>query len=539
MFPAGVLPERSTIGQQRGALEQEADMAKSDGWRRKRAEQKQRRREEKRRRSEDRRDAESRHEDDAEVHMRSLAREWCGVTVLELRDEYARQRGMQPCLRALVPTADGLRDCQLNLEHTEGVEVLRADLHPWPNAVATVFARGFHGDFLAVFGWGESLRLKLIDCGGMGIHEFAEREPELADFEGPLPSDERVLDAQRRIRSSELVRAGDRIRREGRCLFASANGRCGQPAIDSHSVGRAAHLHRIAEDGHVLGLSRRTMSFFLGSNERIGRIGVGSASTFRGFCGPHDSELFQGIDTSPIEMTQRNVELLGYRAHAYEYFVQWVGIRMFQEELGLPEPEELLKEPEILRVPIRRRLLGWRDCTREKQEWDDVIAGTGAKRGVRYHVIRFQPAPEILAAAYVCPDVAFDGSRLQDLDSLGPAEYVAVALLQDGDTGILAVVWLEGASGVGERLAASLDVLPETVRMDVVVRWLVAHAENIYWSPEWWAALDPAARLELERLIEVGVVPWAAPLSVSSLVQWRMTAEVRGWSGARGLQSET
>lgn len=455
---------------------------------------------------------------------------WCATTMQALLAGYARNRGMQPLLIALVPGADGtLRQMALQLDDTDGVEVLRSVAHPWPSAVATVFARGYQGDFLAIARFEGREKLKLIDCGGAGLLRFNEREPTTSDFEGPLPSDARELDGDDRRRAVELARKADRRRATGTCLYSDASGRCDKPAIASHSVGRAAHLRRIAEAGHVLAYSRDRLRYLLGDNERIARIGINEASTFRGFCTGHDHEVFTAIDRSPIEPTQRNAELLGYRALAYEFFVKEAAMRGFHEDLGLPPADQLGENCERVREPLRSMLLGWRDIQLEKAAWDDVIANPSSVSRVRFHFIRLEQAPEILGSAYVCPDLGFDNTALQDLSSPSPGECVAISIVQDGEAGMVAFAWLEGPRRVGEQLIGSLGRLPEASAMDALARWLFKNAENLYWSPSWWRSLPAAAQRELEHLMDAGVVPWVEPLNLARLVDWRASGETRGW----------
>lgn len=456
---------------------------------------------------------------------------WCASTTMELLQTYARNHGMRPVLHCLVPHGTTtLRELTLALDDTVGSEVLNPGAHPWPNAVATVFARGYEGDFLAIARFEGREKLKLIDCGGAGILKFSEREPTTSDFEGPLSSDTRDLTGQERRRAVDLARKASRRATTGACLYTDKNGRCGRPAIASHSVGRAAHLRRIAEDGHVLGYSRDRLRHLLGDNARIARIGINEASTFRGFCSAHDDEIFAPVDRSPIEPTPRNAALLGYRALAREFFVKHVQMLGFHEDLGLPPLEELGQDFSSVREPLRSMLLGWRDVQFEKRAWDDIVANPADPARVRFHFIRLERAPEILGATYLCPDLAFDNTPLQDLTSPLRGEYVAISILQDGDAGMVAFAWLAGARRVGERLVESLGRLAHATAMDALARWMFKSAENLYWSPAWWSSLSEIAQRELEQLMDSGAIPWVEPLNLSRLVDWRANEVIRGWS---------
>lgn len=50
--------------------------------------------------------------------------------------------------------------------------------------------------------------------------------------------------------------------------------------------------------------------------------GVNKVSTFRGFCGKHDNELFEPIDNSPLAPTPEQIALYAYRSLCREVFVK-------------------------------------------------------------------------------------------------------------------------------------------------------------------------------------------------------------------------
>lgn len=462
--------------------------------------------------------------------MMMTAWDWCSNTAFSLLQGYARNRGLQPVVISLVPQDEAPHNqCVLVLDETVGVEILRSENHPWPKADASVFARGFHGDFLAVGVAEGETRIQLVPCGGSAMQQLGVEQPSLDQLIGPLPSDARELSAEDRKYAQSAVRRRDQLRNRAQCLHGFSGERCSSPAISSHSVGRAAQLGRIASDGHVLGYSTRTMSFFLGDNERVGRIGTQRASTFRGFCSTHDAELFDAIDGTSMDLSRRTATLLGLRAQAFEYSVQRWSTEWLLETGGTPSAEELLQHVEMLAEPIRRQLLGWRDGVEEKRRWDMAVRSVPQAPMVRFHFLRFEPAPCLVASAYVCPAFDFNSDPLQVLGNPAHAEYLAVSIVPHGHGGLIAFSWLEGPELVGDRLLASLESMPREARLNEVVQWLFANAENIYWSPVWWDELGPQKRRHVERLMDVGVVPWATVTQSHPIVSWELAESIRGW----------
>jgi len=65
-------------------------------------------------------------------------------------------------------------------------------------------------------------------------------------------------------------------------------------AIKSHSQQKAVALKAIAKNGHVFALDRKTTFIEFGS------VGINEASTFKGFCSPHDAALFSNLELKPL-----------------------------------------------------------------------------------------------------------------------------------------------------------------------------------------------------------------------------------------------
>ncbi|WP_156334236.1 MULTISPECIES: hypothetical protein [unclassified Shinella] len=92
---------------------------------------------------------------------------------------------------------------------------------------------------------------------------------------------------------------------------------CSAAAINAHSVQNATAMSLIAQDNHVYELRTRIRDGQPKCDfEKVGR---NQASTFPGFCGVHDTELFKPIDTKPISLADREqLFLIAYRSVSRE-----------------------------------------------------------------------------------------------------------------------------------------------------------------------------------------------------------------------------
>lgn len=98
---------------------------------------------------------------------------------------------------------------------------------------------------------------------------------------------------------------------------------CERNAVASHSQQRENQLRSIARDGRVYALDRN----LYGASKRqqdsplsLRLQGIGSTSTFPGFCAPHDRDLFLRIDTESCgEHDPEQAWALFLRTFAYEF----------------------------------------------------------------------------------------------------------------------------------------------------------------------------------------------------------------------------
>lgn len=105
------------------------------------------------------------------------------------------------------------------------------------------------------------------------------------------------------------------------CLYPG----CEQPPINSHSQQARGALSTIARDGKVVTLNREVFRIVLQGieqerpHEHLCCQTIKQASTFKGFCAKHDSELFREIECRPLSVGNIEQALAFHRrAMAFE-----------------------------------------------------------------------------------------------------------------------------------------------------------------------------------------------------------------------------
>lgn len=94
-------------------------------------------------------------------------------------------------------------------------------------------------------------------------------------------------------------------------------GECKEKAIKSHLVSRSA-LNSISESGHVTNYGYDLFRVADNPDPIFKPIGVGKASTFKGFCVKHDTEIFAPIDHNNFVFDESIAATIALRAFANE-----------------------------------------------------------------------------------------------------------------------------------------------------------------------------------------------------------------------------
>jgi hypothetical protein len=130
---------------------------------------------------------------------------------------------------------------------------------------------------------------------------------------------------------------------------------CQLDAIASHSQQKSGQLRAIAENGQVLAIRRNHYAFLknLSGNQSLTPIGISEASTFKGFCPKHDKEVFDSIESQPLDRTN-SAQAFGFfvRAFSYEFAVkrrmfEWSGL--FLDEVRGFMDQDLFSDFEAMR----------------------------------------------------------------------------------------------------------------------------------------------------------------------------------------------
>jgi hypothetical protein len=314
-------------------------------------------------------------------------------------------------------------------------------------------------------------------------------------------------DAQSPMAVSEALAGSKQAHRPRGCLYpGEGTGACLSPVISSHSIQRNGPLDHIAVGGHVLGFPAE-FGRLQAAGGRIGasKLGIKKASTFPGFCGPHDRDTFAPIESAPIVPTAHQAFLLSYRALCREFFQKRAQGDVVTNVLESADRGRTL--PEQVAFQRWRTLhaqgisLGLRDLEREKKLHDRILLEETWDHDYRYLAIVLDTTPTMVSIGAVIPECDFAGNALATLGQTAvDCDLLGFALLAAGDGGT--IIWACRAQSThGMAFLNQTATLSDAELVQAGARFAFEMVENTFCSPDWWSSLPPSlVKAALDRV---------------------------------------
>lgn len=287
----------------------------------------------------------------------------------------------------------------------------------------------------------------------------------------------------------------------GRCLHFSDGVRC-DAVVSAHSIQKRGQLSLIAEDGHVYRLSADLS--ILQKNKgipRLRKVGVNRTSAFAGFCKRHDNSLFEPIDNYPLGPGKEQVALYAYRCLCREYFVKENAVAVLTKMKAHPDLDAQRRA--FLEACLFGHGLGFGRLEHHKSAFDRALLVRDYEQFEFTYFTSSSPCP-VQLAGLLCPNVDFEGRRLQDLGNIdSPLDLITffTAPTEEG--------W---AFGFGWHTSSNLTCIPFIQSLaqraatgekieDALLR-LLPCCENHAIRVSWWDALDEESKSAVvERML--------------------------------------
>lgn len=314
---------------------------------------------------------------------------------------------------------------------------------------------------------------------------------------------------------------------QGVCLHPDAGKGLCDSVIDAHSIPRASTLAPLTDTTrHVLTfLSWQT---WLEDEPTPLNVGWRQASTFRGFCAKHDNDAFEPLEKQAFAATPQQCFLLAFRGLCYELFVkEWqlrcVSVLKDVIDRGR-QPADQQAIQEYLRLWAKGIETGVRDIRLWKKKMDQALQHARFADW-SHRVFSLRGQLHVAGTGLLTPEVGFDGSLLQSLRRLDKVMYpLAVSMIVSGEEIFhLVLTWPAEADVCRTYVETLIECARDRSLPDVLVRFLFASIENVYFSTDWWDALDERRREEVRALaLQTKPDPTAVIGPEDSLVDWEL-----------------
>ncbi len=289
------------------------------------------------------------------------------------------------------------------------------------------------------------------------------------------------------------------------CLHPHANNEnCSGKIVKAHTIQRNGGLTKIAQEGHVYTAMSEITNVF--KNDGIinpRKIGINEASTFTGFCGKHDNEIFKPIENDPFKVCEEYAFLLGYRALCREYYAKELASTINQNHLNKLFEATPVSYHDNLRALNAGFKVGLRDLEFHKERYDEVFLSKSYNE-VAYYIILIEETPEIMCSGAFQPDYDINGIQLQNYLEFGERglDLITYSVIATDSGGAIVFCWLNDSNAC-ECLVDSIDNLKDQQLASLITSFTFTYFENTCFSIEWWSCLSDRQKEILEQCMNV------------------------------------
>jgi len=268
-------------------------------------------------------------------------------------------------------------------------------------------------------------------------------------------------------------------------------------------------LAQIASNNHVYGYAPDVFAIDREHGQLTPKlIGVREASTFSGFCGTHDTELFRAVETEPFTGELAQVGLLSFRCVAHELWEKRVKQRTHAVYRQVLVERQMLNRHTEYELAIMEEAdrLDLARVEEVKAEFDRMVT-TRNWAGLSGVILWRDKVPPVLAAGATYPQYDFAGEELQTFQPDTRVDTLAVSAVGVGGRTGAIVLAAPRAQNAGIELIDSLVNLLEAEIAEAAIRLIFEHVENHYMSPDWWNSLQPIEKQTVLIHTNSGLVP--------------------------------
>lgn len=278
------------------------------------------------------------------------------------------------------------------------------------------------------------------------------------------------------------------------CLYPD-HSCCSEKVIKAHSIQNNKILSKISDNGKVYMPAPKSELSFDIQNE----YGRKEASIFTGFCGFHDTTVFNPIENYDFSATTEQIFLYIYRAFALEYHKKQEAVRI--------EQQMFYNKPSVVNLPgfMKEGKTGFamavNDYKEEKTIFDEALLNGKYDDVLTSIVWTFDNFSNFAATGAEAPDLDFESNRIQDLLNPDiPVRHIYISVFPENNKTYAIIAWLKQFDNIFSSIYKKLNEITEIERRNYINNTLPIIAENIAIKPSSWEAMSVQAKKEFSML---------------------------------------
>jgi len=277
------------------------------------------------------------------------------------------------------------------------------------------------------------------------------------------------------------------------CLLSVVG--CTSAPINSHSLQDAAIRRITDETNHVYAFQSPDFNELNRIYDKAiylpKKISAAKASTFKGFCLSHDTELFNCIEKAEVEPTAKQLHALHLRAIAKLLLYHKGGIVAMENILSYDYPEYHDPKERLSDLPNElnpRQVI----CEQLIRDTNDVIKSidSSATKMKTYLIFRLKDAPNIMCSTMFVPSFDFNGNVLSISKDPKEAPYLCVTISSDLRGGYIVLQW-DKQSVISQQMISSLYENKLDINKLLSVSLLFS---DYIFQIDWWDVLGDAQK---------------------------------------------
>jgi hypothetical protein len=276
--------------------------------------------------------------------------------------------------------------------------------------------------------------------------------------------------------------------------------------VRAHSLSRRNALGIVTESGHVFSLVPDWGSLFHKDQFVFKNKSARDASTFTGFCGYHDREIFLHLDTKDFNGSQELTVLSAYRTLCREIFMKKSHIRTIGIGKTLDRGRSI-EEQIFVQEATSATFEGAESALKElidiKLQFEAALK-TSDHQTFAYCNFHFPGTPDLVSAGGFNPSHDLSGNFLQDLGDLTTySQNVFLSVLPSVDGFWASFLWPRSYL-LMERFVEDIEQNYSTI--GGIYSVALAHIENSFLRPSFWEGLNEKQKERLQFLAMMDVM---------------------------------